>query len=314
MKVFSQLPAFACGIAAVLLSYLLFADVHAQPAAREALVACADAAGRLRMKDPAAACPAGEAEVPLKSLGLTPDETPSPDSAVADLGRRLRELEARLRDSSRMLDRKVEAPFEVVNEAGTKVFSVEEESVGDRTVNVFNNAGKQVAWIYGGDDRGWLRTMSATSNLMAEISPDGLIVRDRESPDRRVYLGRINDIRHGLSFSNTSAKIVAAIGQSEAESGIVVIADAQGKYRARMSVPAGGGNITIINAQDIEMATLSVDGRQNGLLQLRNDQGATMVEAGTLDGVGVVRAGPGAFQHAIGFLGLPASYIQGKPE
>ena len=38
-----------------------------------------------------------------------------------------------------------------------------------------------------------------------------------------------------------------------------------------------------------------------------------MVEAGTLDtGIGLVKAGPGAFQPGFGPLGLPGSYIAGK--
>jgi hypothetical protein len=39
-----------------------------------------------------------------------------------------------------------------------------------------------------------------------------------------------------------------------------------------------------------------------------------MVEAGsTADGIGVVRAGPDGFKPGLGVLGLPSSYISGKP-
>ena len=270
------------------------------------------------MKEPADACPPGETMVPLKPIEIELREKPKPDPVVADLERRLRDLEARLSDKARMLDRKVEAPFEVVNEAGVKVFSVEEESLGERSVNVFNDAGKRVAWLYGSDERGWMRTMSATSDLFAEITPDGFSVRNHDLGRHRVDLGRINHARHGLRLFNVNEKMVAGIGQSEAESGIVVIADADGKRRFGMrttSATNAAGKVQIVNAQEVEIASLSVDERQNGLLQLRNGDGVTMVEAGTLDtGVGVVRAGPGAFQHGIGFLGLPGSYIQGKPQ
>jgi hypothetical protein len=50
------------------------------------------------------------------------------------------------------------------------------------------------------------------------------------------------------------------------------------------------------------------------LLQLRNSEGVTMVEAGTIKSVGLVLAGPGAFRHGLHFVGLPASYIEGKPK
>ena len=40
-----------------------------------------------------------------------------------------------------------------------------------------------------------------------------------------------------------------------------------------------------------------------------------MVNAGVFpSGIGAVRAGPGAFQHGLMFIPLPASYIEGKKQ
>ena len=106
------------------------------------------------------------------------------------------------------------------------------------------------------------------------------------------------------------------MGQSSVESGVAIIADTLGQPRLRMFMAgpaAGAGKVALVNSEDVEVATLAVDGQQNGLLQLFNGEGTKMVEAGTLDtGIGVVKAGPGAFQPGFGPLGLPGSFIQGK--
>ena len=145
-----QLPSFFCGVAAVLLAHVLFTDVQAQPT-RRVVVACADAEGRLRVPEAPGACPAGQTLVPLTPIDVKPDEKPKEDSAAADLQRRLREMEGRLKGKARMLGSTVEAPFEVFNDAGVKIFSVEESSLDGREVKFFNNAGKHVAWMYGSD-------------------------------------------------------------------------------------------------------------------------------------------------------------------
>jgi hypothetical protein len=64
---------------------------------------------------------------------------------------------------------------------------------------------------------------------------------------------------------------------------------------------------------DKVIASLSGAGvNGSGVLQLRNNADTVMVEAGVLDtGIGVVRAGPGAFQHGLHWIGLPASYNEG---
>ena len=317
MKLFAQLPAFTSGLAVVLFAYGYFADVHAQSGDREAIVACADGDGRLRLNEPAGVCEPGETQVPLKSVEMEREEKKAPDPAVADLQKRLSELEDRLGAAAKMLDGKVEAPFEVFNPAGTRVFAVEEQTLGSRSIRAFNDAGKEAAWINIADSGAFLRLWSTTSQLIAEFEPEDFQVRDRELDDRRIDLGPTEGPRHALRLYNKAERVIAGIGQSMVESGVVLIGDEQGKPRFRMSMgsqAANFGKVELVNTEDIEIATLGVDDRQNGLLQLRNKEGVTMVEAGTVKSVGIVLAGPGAFRHGLHFVGLPASYIEGKPK
>ena len=111
------------------------------------------------------------------------------------------------------------------------------------------------------------------------------------------------------------SNIVAGMGQATDGHGIALVADPSGSNVVRMEVlgKTNGGIVHVINPNGISLASLSATAAGNGQLQLTNASGQTMVEAGvTVDGIGVVRAGPHGFNAGIGFLGLPGSYIAGK--
>jgi hypothetical protein len=97
----------------------------------------------------------------------------------------------------------------------------------------------------------------------------------------------------------------------------VSVFDAAGNKRVRLDCESaqGSGMVAVSNVDGLDVAMLSARAAgSSGLLQLTNGSGTVMVEAGVLaTGIGAVRAGPGGFQHGLGFLGLPASYIEGKP-
>src|SRR5688572_3173092 len=243
MKWLAQLPAFASGMAAVLLSYGYFADVHAQSGDREAIVGCADSEGRLRLKEPAGVCEPGETQVSLKSVEMERDEKKPPDPAVADLEKRLRELEDRLSDAAKMLDGKTEAPFEVFNPAGTRVFAVEEASLGLREIRAFNDAGKEAAWLSVGDTGTYLRLWSTTSQLTAQIQPEDFRVRQHDLVKQLIDVGPTEGPRHALRLYNKKEKVIAGIGQSAVESGIVLVADEEGKDRFRMLMGSEAANV-----------------------------------------------------------------------
>ena len=70
----------------------------------------------------------------------------------------------------------------------------------------------------------------------------------------------------------------------------------------------------VFNPAILAVATLSGNSdAASGHLQLTNKTGESMVTATVLQsGVGVVFAGPSAFQHKLMFTPFPGSYIQGR--
>lgn len=314
MRLLNQLPAFATGMAASAAAFALFTTVSAQPK-KEVIIACADAGGTMRLNDPPGPCGPDERRLVLKVPEFEdpkPEDTPGDDPKLAELDQRLKDLEERNR-RGRLLGSKVVAPFEVVNDAGKRVFYVEEGSV-----RVYNTGGVGVARIVANEHGGYFEGRSATAATSAAIGSSGAQVGViiQENDRTRVNLGRNDKGAYGLRVFNASDKLVAGIGQSEAGSGIAVVGDAQGAIKARMYVMSttGAGMVEVVNAQGIGVATMSAAGHDGaGLLQLTNASGTVMVEAGVLkSGIGVVRAGPAGFNSGIGFLGLPGSFIQGR--
>jgi hypothetical protein len=93
--------------------------------------------------------------------------------------------------------------------------------------------------------------------------------------------------------------------------------DKSGNGGAMMYVQpsTNSGIVEVVNAAGVAVASLWTGEGGDGRLHLRNASGQVMVEAGvTVGGIGVVRTGPHSFNPGIGFLGLPGSYIAGKPQ
>jgi hypothetical protein len=313
MTLIEKLPAFASGVAAAAIAFTLFTPVSAQ-VKPDVIVACADAEGAMRLND-GGPCRPGERRLVLKAPDLEdvkPDETPKDDKKVADLDRRLKGLEER-NQRGHLLGSRVVAPFEVVNEAGKRVFYVQEGST-----SAYNAAGTMVARIVANENGGSFEGRSATAPVTASIGSSGqqMGVVIQENDRQRVQLGRNDKGNYGARIYSATGKLVAGIGQSQAGTGIAMVADAAGTPKAKMySLPSGAGIVEIINGQGIGVATMSSAGPGGaGLLQLTNASGTVMVEAGvSRSGIGIVRAGPAAFNSGIGFLGLPGSYIEGRP-
>lgn len=310
--VIEKLPAFVSGMVASALAFILLATVGAQ-VNKQVIVACADAEGTMRLNDPPGPCRPGERRLILKVPEVEDPEKDKPekDKKVAELDQRLKDLEERnLR--GRLLGSRVVAPFEVANEAGRRVFYVDEGSV-----TLYNTAGTGVARIIANEHGGYFEGRSATSSVTAAIGSSdqqvGVVIQ--ENGHRRVNLGRNDKGAYGLRVYNATDKLVAGLGQSTVGTGIAIVADAEGAPKARMySGPSGAGIVEILNGQGMGVATMSGAGLNGaGLLQLTNASGTVMVEAGvSKDGIGVVRTGPAGFNSGVGFVGLPGSFIQGK--
>jgi hypothetical protein len=307
---------------------VLIVDVGAQSEKDEPLIVCANSEGVMRVIDPDGACAAGERKIPLR---LPKVELPCEKAREADIGalqRRIAELEGRA--DERLLDRKALAPFEVVNEAGIVVFSVKGTSPGDHVAatEIFNDTGGRVAVIAANSEGGSVSVESGVNRAFTGEVDGPAVSANLHTfgnyadlsltvvAEKKLELGRRENGRYALRLFGAQEKVVAGFGESEGGAGIALVADANGNPRAAINLLTEGGSgvARIIDGAGKEVATLSGAGAAgSGLLQLRNNADTVMVEAGVLDtGIGVVRAGPGAFQHGKMFVGLPASWIEGR--
>lgn len=230
---------------------------------------------------------------------------------VRDLERRVKELEERA-SRGRLLGSRVYAPFEVINEAGYQVFMVDDEMV-----RYYNATGTPVARVVMTESGGYFQAVSATAKVEASIGVSGEManVFVTENSQHRINLGRNDKGMYGLRVYETGGKLVAGIGQATGGGdGVVTVADTQGNQRAAMYVhQAGGGIVEVISAANKGVGALYATEAGNGRLQLFNNAGVTMVEAGVNENnIGVVRAGPAGFHPGVGILGLPGSFITGK--
>jgi len=325
MTLRETLSAFAFGAATMVAIHVCFVGVAAQQGGDDdVLDVCVNGDGVMRRIAPAANCAAGDRRIRLKKPDVEPPCEKERKADVAALQQRVAALEGRA--DERLLDRTAIAPFNVVNEAGTTVFSVKQQGPQlPIATEIFNDTGGRVAIIAANEKGGAVTLLSGASGPKG-IGPSAALSTFGEYADfsvhgsagKRLEMGRrLEGGRYGLMFFGAGEKTVAGFGESQAGTGIAVVFDADGKPRASMYVDSGttAGVAHITDAAGKSVAVLSGRGSGgSGLLQLMSASDVVMVEAGVLDtGIGVVRAGPGAFQHGFGpMIGLPASYIEGK--
>lgn len=327
MTIKETLLAFACGVAAIAMTQTLFVDLNAQGGTDDALDVCVNSEGVMRVIGTDAACPAGERKIRLKEPEVERPCEPKRQANVDALRNRLAVLEARTDEGAR---EKAIAPFEVVNEAGIIVFSVEEPN-GDlpALTKIFNETGAGVATIAarttGGEVSVFTARPSAGAGQSAGSGVEATLAAWGDYSDftvnvnstNRVQLGRRRGSGNfGLSTFGAGGNLAAGMGEAKDGYGIAMVFDASGKARVALAceTASGPGMVHVYDAAEKPVAALTATGAANsGLLQLTNSAGEPMVNAEVFpSGIGAVRAGPGAFQHGVMFLGLPASYIEGK--
>jgi hypothetical protein len=241
--------------------------------------------------------------------GSCPDER-----KVRELEQRVKQLEERAARGS-LLGSRVYAPFEVINDAGYRVFMVD-----DGNVLFYNATGTTVGRVVMDDAGGYFMAQSPKSKLDVVIGAKANLanVFVRENEVNRVNLGNNAQGRYGLRVYDAKGKPLAGIGQASggAGDGVVTVGDAQGNQRAVMFVnPDGGGMLQVLNAAGQPVGSLYATKAANGRMELFNKAGVVMVQAGVNEyNVGVVRAGPAGFHPGVGILGLPGSFIAGKAE
>lgn len=324
MPVKDTLGAFVTGACAVMAAHLLLVSVDAR-ADDESIVVSVNGEGRMRIIPPTADAAPGERKVVLKPPTLERKCEAPLKQDLAGLRDRVAALESRNEEPT---SEKATAPFEVVNERGTVVFSVVDQP-GDLppVTRFFDDTGAQVATIAARTGGGEVTVSSAkpslapgqTSGVETTLAAFGnyadLVVTVNSA--EKLKIGKGPEGNYGVAMFNPAHEIAAEIAEAkDGSGGIVRITDAVGKVRAmfRTESAAGAGMIQILNAAGIPVATLSGKGAaDSGLLQLTNQAGDPMVNAEVFaSGVGAVRAGPSTFQHGLMFIPFPAGYIQGR--
>lgn len=317
--------AFACGALVIAVPPWLSPNAQAQTAMLDnttAIHVCVAPDGVLRAVAMSATCSAEQRSLYLKKAvpepGVADPKTGSGDAQAVDK-RRIAELEARVKNLEDAANRgelgnRVTAPFDVVDRAGKRIFHVEEGFVA-----IYNSAGKLAARISANDSGGTFTGYSATvEDLATSVGAvgDQAGLRVVDAAGIRIDLGRKPDDGHYvLKFFGSGGKVLAGIGQSNGGPGLAFVADATGKVKGRMYVTGQNkGKFSVSNDAETEVGMLVEGAYKGGLLRLSSSGGVPMVEAGvTAEGFGVVRAGPESFKPGYGVLGLPGSYISGKP-
>ncbi len=308
-------------------------EVHAQANAEPLIHACAADDGVLRLTPVGQACPAGQKSLLFKRAesDLDPPKGDEPASKkaeacpavdkdmVAELENRLKALENSGRDTTG--PSRVVAPFEVVDKAGQTVFQVAED--GDsRFVLAYNRAGMPVAGLRARSSGGLLWAEAATHDRRVLVGAGNTIAGldieegDTDSGKNRVKLGLdVKNKTYGLHVFGADGKQLARIGETIAGGGMAEIDGADGKPRVSMIPTTEVSRAGVyVNGSDGQLVAALIDHERGGKLQLLSG-GEVMVEAGTAKEAtyGVVRAGPESFKPGVGILGLPGSYIAGKP-
>lgn len=283
----------------------------------------------LRLTGAMVPCPGGQRRFTLKEAGVEPMEPhepghepahdPAPKSPaglqerLADFDRRLDVME--MQSERGELGNKVVAPFEVFDQAGKVIFRVEEE-----VVRLYNRAGKAVAQMRAKEQGGYFFGVSADTDLAAAIGVSGEkagVVLTENGVDR-LELGRHPTAgSYRLRVLGPAGQPIAGIGaRPDIGAGTAFVSDETGGIRAAMIVQEEAKGQIFINNRSGVMVLAATEGLTGGgLLEIMNASGDRMVAAGVVEGgVGVVRTGPGSFSPGHGLLGLPGSYIAGKPD
>lgn len=299
---------------------------------------CAAGDGVLRLIPPGASCPAGESRLRLKRAegDLEPPKSDAdsgkgacPDSSkLEELARRLQDLEDATSEGG--VTKRVTEPFEVVDRQGRKILSVVHEDDTSSNVLRLFNAGdpKSVAQMRASAGGGYFMGRSSAGKLFAAIGAGAgqvsVVIGDENDSDQqhtgdRVRLGLLRGQQnYQLQFLSAGGNKLASIGESaETRAGVASVFDTRGTWRAAMMYSGFAkdkGVLAIGGGGPKQIAELAEGSNGGGVLRLYTGQGTAIVEAGvTAEQFGVVRAGPESFKPGLGLLGLPGSYISGKP-
>lgn len=278
-----------------------------QAGANIANVVCVGPDGIMHAAGAAGGCAAGQTALPLASSTGQGDNSdpfnqqPAPDSASqAD------------RDALGALEAKVTALengplFEVVDQNGRPIFQVFPGEVLLRS-----ETGSPLLDLRATKSAGFVTARSLTgveASIGASGDTGGLLMT--QGGEHRVEF--LKQPAGNFSFKVPGANgPVAAIGESQAGTGALVIGDLAGRPRAMISVVEGKGSVQIRNGQGEAVLAMTEGATGGGLLVIGDATSEPMVKFGVAqDRYGVVLAGPVSGFPMVPGSGLPGSYLLG---
>jgi hypothetical protein len=223
-------------------------------------------------------------------------EAAPPSETLTDLGRRIEALENR-------------SGFEVVDRAGRPILRVAPDGV-----RVYNTGGKEVAAIHVEGGGGSFTARSADGLLATTFGVSGARAGlwVSEGGVVRADAGRRPVGNYALRVLSNSGATVAAIGESNADTGAILIGDANERVRISLQLGAGRALFNLINRGGAPIASLSEDASEAGMFQIGNAASDPMVKMDVSKSrYGVVLTGPVAGLPLVPSSGLPGSYLLG---
>jgi hypothetical protein len=306
---FAGVAAFICGAVVAIVTLFARQDLSAAPAIF--VHTCAATDGTLRYSEATVPCGPDERRIRITVPGKKDPECNDDKQRVQKLENRLKDLENRDRMGT-LRGRRVKAPFEVVTKDGGRLLRIEEQNV-----TFYNRDRKPVVWILADASGGMLQAQTVDGarevTLAAQDARSHLAVK--EQGNVRVDVGRRAVGRYSTQFFGATGKQVAALGQSEAGSGILLVGDGAGTTKVSMHINRltnGGTRVEVANAPGEVVGWMSA-ASGGGQLRILTADGVVKAEAGlTVDDVGVVRTFPGNCHSGVGILGVIPDCILGR--
>jgi hypothetical protein len=207
------------------------------------------------------------------------------------------------------LDRLKRSPLLTVVDRGVPIFTVSPGSVA-----VHSTGGTPLAEMRATDEGGFLVGRSAVGDLATFLGASGTSagLRIIDGDVLRTDLGKQDAGNYSLRVTSPDGGLVAGLGESQAGSGAILVADQQSRVRASMTVVDGRGVFSINSAGGSGLVSLRASQAGTGLLSIGNtggDEAVKMMVNG--DRYGVALAGPQVGLPLMTGSGLPGSYILG---
>lgn len=248
-------------------------------------------------------CRPGQTLVPLDSgnaEGCKEDPWKSKDDADS-AGDALGEIESRLKAIEN-------APlFEVVDREGRPIFQVLPCEIA-----MSNAAGDRVLMVNGEEAGGFLTVTNQSNEAVSigAVDENGGVLITQDGFKRLEY-GRPSGKNYALRLPMGHV-YTAAIGESLAGSGAIVVGDDFGRPRAMLSVVDGKGRIMTENKDGSPVLSMTEGESGSGMLVIGDSSSEPMVKFSVTDNrYGAVLAGPVSGFPTVPGSGLPGSYILG---